>query len=112
MMRRTIFVWVFTVFLQAPVFAQTYRGAINGTVTDPSGAVVPNAAVQATDKATGIERTTITTNDGNFGFQDIPVGTYTVVITAKGFPVLTVYQRVCISASSDHFAFTFGAHQA
>jgi hypothetical protein len=90
MTRRIIFVLLFALFLQLPVPAQTFRGAINGTVTDPSGAVVPNATVRATDKATGIERTTLSTSDGNFAFQDIPVGTYAVVLTAQGFPVLTV----------------------
>jgi hypothetical protein len=70
--------------------AQTFRGAINGTVTDPSGAVVPNAQVKATDKATGIDHSTTTTSDGIFAFQDLPVGTYKVTVTATGFPVITV----------------------
>jgi hypothetical protein len=70
--------------------AQTFRGAINGTVTDPSGASVPNAQVKATDKATGIEHTTATTSDGIFAFQDLPVGTYKITVTTTGFPVETV----------------------
>jgi hypothetical protein len=70
--------------------AQTFRGAINGTVTDPSGAVVPNAQVKAINKATAIEHATLSTSDGQFAFQDLPVGTYKVVVTAQGFPVLTV----------------------
>jgi outer membrane receptor protein involved in Fe transport len=90
MMRRIIFVLLFAAFLQLPAPAQTFRGAINGTVTDPSGAFVPNAQVRATDKATGIERSTLSTSDGQFAFQDIPVGAYSVVVTAQGFPVLTV----------------------
>ena len=70
--------------------AQTFRGAINGTVTDPSGAVVPNAQVKAINKATAIEHATLSTSDGQFAFQDLPVGAYKVVVTAQGFPVLTV----------------------
>jgi hypothetical protein len=70
--------------------AQTFRGAINGTVTDPSGAVVPNAQVRATDTSTGIEHTTVTTTDGQFSFQDIPLGSYKVTVTAPGFPPFTV----------------------
>jgi Carboxypeptidase regulatory-like domain len=78
-------------FLQAgPVQAQTYRGAINGSVIDPSGAVVPGASVRAIDKATAIEHATTSTSDGQFAFQDLPVGTYSVVVTAQGFPVLKV----------------------
>ena len=70
--------------------AQTFRGAINGTVTDPSGAVVPSAQVKATETATGIEHTTVTTTDGQFSFQDVPLGLYKVTVTASGFPPYTV----------------------
>src|SRR5579859_1243309 len=65
--------------------AQTFRGAINGTVSDPSGAVVPNAQVKATEVATGLDHNTVTTSDGQFAFQDIPLGAYKVSVTAKGF---------------------------
>jgi hypothetical protein len=70
--------------------AQTFRGAINGTVTDPSGAAVPNATVKATEVATGIDHATTTTSDGEFAFQDIPLGFYKVTVTAQGFPTYTV----------------------
>jgi hypothetical protein len=70
--------------------AQTFRGAINGTVTDPSGAVVPNATVKATESATGIDHVTATTGDGAFSFQDIPLGLYKVTVTATGFPAYTI----------------------
>jgi len=70
--------------------AQTFRGAINGTVTDPSGAVVPNATVKATENATGIDHNTVTTSDGAFYLQDIPLGFYKITVTASGFPAYTV----------------------
>jgi len=73
-----------------PANAQTFRGAINGTVTDPSGAVVPAAHVKATNKATSIDYATESTSDGQFVFQDLPVGSYKVGITAAGFPTLEV----------------------
>jgi len=76
--------------LVLPGYAQTFRGAINGTVTDPSGAVIPNAQVRATEVATGIDHNGVTTNDGQFSFQDIPLGFYKVTVTATGFPVYTV----------------------
>src|SRR5882762_685837 len=69
---------------------QTFRGAINGTVTDPSGGVVPNATVRATENATGIDHNTVTTSEGSFAFQDIPLGLYKVTVTATGFPAYTV----------------------
>src|SRR6476659_5985704 len=67
------------------VNAQTFRGAINGTVSDPSGAVVPNVQVKATEVATGLDHTTVTTGDGQFAFQDIPLGAYKVLVSAQGF---------------------------
>jgi hypothetical protein len=89
-MKRLVLAVLVVLFVAVAANAQTFRGAINGTVTDPSGAVVPNAAVKATDKATGIEHTTQTTSEGLFAFQDLPVGTYKVAVTAAGFPALTV----------------------
>ncbi len=65
--------------------AQTFRGAINGTVVDPSGAVVANVQVKATEVATGLDHTTVTTGDGQFAFQDIPLGAYKVMVSAQGF---------------------------
>ena len=88
---RQIFVVVAMILgLGVPINAQTFRGAINGTVTDPSGGVVPNATVKATEVATGIEHTTMTTSDGLFAFQDLSTGTYKITVTAKGFATLTV----------------------
>jgi hypothetical protein len=89
-MQKLIAALLFVLSVGLPAMAQTYRGAINGTVTDPSGAVVPGAQVKATNKATGIEHATLSTSDGQFAFQDLPVGTYTVVVSAQGFPTFTV----------------------
>jgi hypothetical protein len=71
-------------------YAQTFRGAINGTVTDPSGAVVAGASVKATNTATGIVLSTVSTSGGAFAFQDIPLGTYKVSVAAPGFSAYTV----------------------
>src|SRR5216683_2912229 len=89
-MKRLVLAILVVLSLAVGVNAQTFRGAINGTVTDPSGAVVPNAQVKATENSTGIDHTTVTTSDGAFAFQDIPLGFYKVTVTASGFPVYTV----------------------
>ncbi len=65
--------------------AQTFRGAINGTVTDPSGAVVASAAVTAVNVATGETLKTISSSGGEFAFRDIPIGRYVVRVMASGF---------------------------
>src|SRR5208283_4141387 len=79
--------------------AQTFRGAIHGSVEDPSGSVVANAQVKATDTATGAEHTTVSTSGGEFTFQDIPLGTYQVTVTAAGFSKSTV-DKIPVTAGS------------
>src|SRR5713226_6498394 len=89
-MKRLVLAFAVVLSLAVGVNAQTFRGAINGTVSDPSGALVPNAAVKATESATGIDHNTVTTSDGAFSLQDIPLGFYKVSVTASGFPVYAV----------------------
>src|SRR6267143_7227148 len=98
-MKRLVLAILVVLSLAVAAGAQTFRGAINGTVTDPSGAVVPNAAVKATESNTGIDHNTVTTSDGVFSFQDIPLGFYKVSVTASGFPVYTV-DKVEVSAGT------------
>lgn len=89
-MRRLFLAVLVILTLAVAANAQTFRGAINGTVTDPSGSLVPNAQVKATEGTTGIDHTTTTTGDGQFAFQDIPLGFYKVTVTATGFPSYVV----------------------
>src|SRR6185437_14461483 len=60
-------------------------GDIRGTVTDPSGAVVSNAVVTATDVDKGVKHTISSDNDGQFHFSGLPPATYTVGVTKTGF---------------------------
>jgi hypothetical protein len=60
-------------------------GAIHGAVTDPSGAVIPKATVQLTDKVSGFDRTTTTDATGQFSFSNVPFNPYMVDASAKGF---------------------------
>src|SRR6266849_2014758 len=89
-MKRLVLAILAVLLLGVAANAQTFRGAINGTVSDPSGASVPNAAVKATETATGIDHNTVTTSEGAFAFQDIPLGFYKVTVTATGFPAYAV----------------------
>ena len=83
----------------APGSAQTFRGAINGTVRDSTDAVVPKAQVVAEAVATGIRHATLTTSDGEFVFQDLPLGTYKVIVTVSGFAVF-IADSVTVSAGA------------
>src|ERR1700751_2992308 len=100
-MKRLFLAVVIILILGVAANAQTFRGAINGTVTDPSGSSVPNATVKATETATGIDHTTTTTSDGVFAFQDIPLGFYKVTVTASGFPPHTVDKLEVVAGTID-----------
>jgi outer membrane receptor protein involved in Fe transport len=65
--------------------AQTFRGTILGTVTDPSGAVIAGAKVTVKNVGTGLERVTETSADGSYSLPELPIGTYTVTVTQSGF---------------------------
>ena len=81
--------------------AQTFRGAINGTVTDPAGAAIPGAQVQITDDATGVARQTVSASGGDFNFPDLPLGSYTITVTTAGFDTIKV-TKVSVSAGAIH----------
>ncbi len=73
------------------VWAQSATtGALTGTVTDPSGAVVSGANVAATSKATGQVRTTTSDSSGVYKFSLLPPGEYSVKIAASGFKTAEV----------------------
>ncbi len=81
---------IFVLFALAVMFAALgYSQAVNatllGTVTDSSGAVIPNAKVTITDVNTGISRVATTNESGNYTFPDIAPGTYTVSTEQTGF---------------------------
>jgi hypothetical protein len=59
--------------------------AITGTVTDPSGAIVPGAKVTATQTGTDVKRSAATNSAGEFNFPSLPPATYHVVVEAPGF---------------------------
>jgi len=74
-----------TFVLAATAFGQSSQGAMGGTVTDPTGAVVPGAQVVVVNAATGAKSQTVSTSAGNYKFTELSVGAYTVTTTAPGF---------------------------
>jgi outer membrane receptor protein involved in Fe transport len=73
--------------LAGALFGQAEIGGatLNGTVTDPTGAAVPNAKVTIVNTATGLTRSTTTNEAGLYSFNRLPVGSYDVSIEAQGF---------------------------
>src|SRR5579859_2285869 len=65
--------------------AQNFRGGIVGSVTDRTGAAVPGAQVVAVATSTNTTYRTITSSAGEFSFSDLPLGDYTVTVSASSF---------------------------
>ena len=74
----------------AAVWSQTVQGVITGTITDPTGAVVPNATVTITNTGTNISQSTTTGSDGSYRFSLVPPGTYTVEVKAANFATVRI----------------------
>src|SRR5881628_1317339 len=87
--------------LSAPIFAQSDRGNVRGTVTDPNGAVVTNARVVLTSQETNQTRETTSTDDGSYTFNEVPAGAYTVTIEAQGFQ-RTVTEPFNVAVQATH----------
>ncbi|MGH9396341.1 MAG: TonB-dependent receptor domain-containing protein [Terriglobia bacterium] len=68
-----------------PAVAQVATAAINGTLTDSSGAVIPGASVVLINANTGVRRTTVSNNVGNYSFVEILPGQYTLQVSKTGF---------------------------
>lgn len=87
------------------LFAQGTTGQISGTVTDPNGAVVSGATVKITQAETNLSRTGTTNGEGFYSFQLLPVGKYSVEITAANFQafkaeaVVNVTQTTVVDAA-------------
>src|SRR6266567_7758522 len=76
---------VFVLLAAVSLSAQTFRGTILGTVTDPSGAVIAGAKVTVKNTGTGLERVSQTSADGSYSLPELPIGSYTVTVVQQGF---------------------------
>src|SRR4029077_12466752 len=82
--------WLFSV----SAIAQVDAGAVRGTVTDPTGAVVAKAKVTLTNDATGLSTSSVTAADGTYTFGPIKIGPYTISVEAPGFRKATTHTTV------------------
>src|SRR5687768_5726398 len=76
------FVLVFSVSF---LFAQTTTSRIRGVILDSSGAVVPGAEVTVLHEGTGLRRAIESNTSGQYAFDAMPLGTYTIIVTKQGF---------------------------
>lgn len=89
------------------LFAQEFRGTLTGQVTDPSGATVAGAQVQAVNNATQQTYPTTTTDKGVYFIPYMLPATYTVTVTATGFKTQVQDNVVLQASSSRGLNFTF-----
>jgi hypothetical protein len=72
-----------------PGLAQTVTGAVRGTVTDASGAILPGATVTAANTATGVKTVASTNQSGEYSIRFLQIGNYKLTIEASGFETAT-----------------------
>jgi hypothetical protein len=90
-MSLTVCLWLLGMLYAAPVtHAQTFRGAILGTILDQTEAPIPGAQVTAKSPATGLTRTTVTDDVGNYHLPELPIGEYAVTVEKQGFETITL----------------------
>jgi hypothetical protein len=96
-MRSRIHLWMYPmlvymglVFLIPPAKAQTVYGSMAGTVSDPTGAAIANANVQARNQATGAISSTVSTSAGAYRLPQLSIGAYDVTVTAPAFKTETL----------------------
>jgi hypothetical protein len=86
---RWVFAFCLLICLAGPAFSQSRNtGEIRGTVTDPSGAAVPNATVTVTNVDTGVTTVFTTNSDGIYDTVSTQAGNYNITFTAPGFKKL------------------------
>lgn len=78
-------VWILALALASLACAQGERGALNGRVSDPTGAVIPRATVTALNVETNVQTKATTTEAGVYRIPYLPNGTYAVLVSAPGF---------------------------
>ncbi len=93
----------------APCYGQTVTASLSGTITDPTGAAIPEASVTATKSDTGLPTKTASGPGGDYTFPSLSPGTYNLTVERTGFKsaVLTgikllVDQKAVIDINSSH----------
>lgn len=83
------YIFIFSLFFAANIFAQSNTGTITGQITDANGALIPNATVTITNVGTNDTRTVQTNSDGFYEAPSLSTGIYKISVTASGFQETT-----------------------
>ncbi|MGB8539049.1 MAG: carboxypeptidase-like regulatory domain-containing protein, partial [Acidobacteriaceae bacterium] len=87
---RAILAGLLTVGFCSSASAQSTNATLSGVVADSQGAVIPNAAVVATQVDTGQSRNTQSGSDGHYTIPDLPIGNYRIAASSPGFKTLVI----------------------
>jgi hypothetical protein len=93
-MRRRLFAFlaILSFLIVSAAGAQTFRGSIQGTVTDATGAAIPGAKVKIVNPATGLVRNGVTNDQGEYFAAELPLGSYSITVERDGFRTMTLTQ--------------------
>src|SRR5713226_7668984 len=90
----------YTLLLGGVGYAQSIGGKIVGTVTNSTGAVIPQAAVEVTNEGTGAQRHLVTDDAGNYVVPELSVGFYTVKVEAQNFAAF-IRKKIKVEVATD-----------
>src|SRR5260370_27171944 len=94
--RAALLAYLFTL----STLAQEFRATVQGTITDPSQAAVPNATATLKNLETGIERDTTADTTGHYLFSFVVPGSYSLTVKAQGFKT-TVREGIQVSINDN-----------
>ena len=75
--------------LTLALFGQAFS-SLSGTITDPSGGIIPGATVTIVNNETGVQRETVSYSQGRYSFAQIPPGNYRLAAKSTGFADVTI----------------------
>ena len=91
--------------------AQAFRGGIQGVVTGPSGAPLGAAVVEAVHQLTGLGYAMRSSSKGEFAFQNLPLGNYTITVSQDGFAPVKIGGVLVSAGSTSHLPVKLGVGQ-
>src|SRR5277367_3456464 len=100
MSKATSWLMLLALLASLAAFAQAPTGIITGTITDESGAVIPNATILITNKETGSARTITANAEGLFSVLALPAGLYEVRTEVPGFKTYVREANVVVGSTT------------
>lgn len=111
-MKNLLFLLLCLALLVAVAAAQVQNGQFTGTVTDPSGAAIPNAKVSVTNLGTNLTVNTVSNQTGVYNARELPPGSYKISVEAPGFKTAANTNVTLNAGTISHIDFKMQLGQA